>query len=349
MMEKAVQDAYLHGLLGKKILNSAFDFDVVVQLAASAYITGEETNVINSIEGNPGEPRQRPPYPTTSGLWGKPTIVSNVKTWASVPSIILKGGIWYSQMGSKKSGGTTLVSLTGSVNNTGFAEVQLGIPLRTIIEKIGGGAPHGKLKAVQTGGPTGAFIPEKNWDILYDYENLSQAGSDFGPVLYICPENTCIIQQTLRSLQFIRNEACGRCLSCRVGIPQLIKLLEYIVNDRAERQDLITLKDLSISIRDGSMCNLGRNASMVVLASLADYPEEYEDHLNGKCPGGGCREMVTYTIDHDKCTGCGRCQRVCPVTAVKEFRDGKRAIEESICIRCGYCYNVCEDDAVSYQ
>lgn len=349
MMEKAVQDAYLHGLLGEKIFTSDFNFDVVVQLAASAYITGEETNVINSIEGNPGEPRQRPPFPTTSGLWGKPTIVSNVKTWASIPSIILNTGAWYAQMGSKKSGGTTLISLVGFVNNTGFAEVQLGTPLRTIIEKIGGGTPRGKLKAVQTGGPTGAFIPEKNWEISYDYESLKKAGSDFGPVLSVYPENTCIIQQTLRSLQFIRNEACGRCLSCRVGIPQMIKLLEYIVDDRAERQDLITLKDLSISIRDGSMCNLGRNASMVVLASMTDYPEEYEDHMNGKCPGGGCPKMVTYTIDHDQCTGCGSCQQVCPVSAIKELRDGKRTIDESICIRCGYCYNSCADNAVSYQ
>ncbi len=348
-MEKAVEDAYHSGLLGKKILNSNFNFDVIVHLGANSYISGEETSLLNAIEGNWSEPRPRPPYPAKSGLWGKPTLVNNVKTWASIPAIIRNGGEWYAQTGSKKSGGTTLVSLTGPVKNPGYAEVRLGTPLSTIINGIGGGAVHGKLKAVQTGGITGGFVPEENWDVLYDYETLQKAGTDFGSVLHACPENTCIIFRTMHALEEIRDEACGRCSSCRIGIPQMIKLMEYIVNNNSERQDLITLKDLANTVRDSSMCKLGQNASMVVLASMNDYPKEYEAHLRGKCPGGNCPDMVQYRVDPERCTACGKCQVVCPVTAIFEADEEKRMIESSICIRCGYCYNVCDDNAIYYQ
>lgn len=349
-INKAVKTAYDQGLLGKNILGSGIDLDVVVQLAASAFVSGEETGILNAIEGKVPEPRKRPYFPARSGLWGKPTVVSNVKTWASIPYIINNGAAWYKGLGTEKSGGTTIVSIVGDVKNPGFAEVKIGTSLRDIIEKIGGGKKKRELKAVQTGGPAGAYIPVSKWDIPFDYEPLKEAGSMFGSVLEARSVNTCMVQKTIKSLEFSIDESCGHCTSCREGIPAMLDLLYDIADGDGYEDDLDTLNDIALTVRDGSMCNLGRTASMIVLAAIDDYRDEFLSHIEkGKCPGGGCKELITYVIDPDKCRACGTCQRGCPVKAISGEQKEKRSIDPKICIRCSSCYNACPFDAIRYE
>ncbi len=348
-LEIAVDSARKHGLLGQDILGTGFDFDVIIQYGAGAFVCGEETALMASVEGDIGEPQPRPPYPTTKGLWDKPTNINNVKTWASVPYIINKGADWYAQIGTENSKGTTIFSLVGKVKNTGLVEVPMGITLRSLIEDIGGGSPNGtRLKAVQTGGPSGGCIPEHLWDLPVDYESLQEAGSIMGSGgLIVMDERTCMVDIARYFMEFSKFESCGKCSSCREGSKRMLEILEYITRGFGQEGDIELLEEIGESVKAASLCGLGKTLPNPVLTTIQYFRDEYEAHIQEKrCPAGVCKELVTYFIDPEKCTGCHLCYEPCPTGSISGTQKEPHEIDTDTCIKCGICYEVCNLDAV---
>jgi NADH-quinone oxidoreductase subunit F len=348
-LRTAVEAAREYGLLGEDVLGMGFDFEINIQLGAGAFVCGEETALIASIEGKIGEPVTRPPYPAESGLWGKPTNINNVKTWASVPYIIKRGSDWYAQIGTESSKGTSIFSLVGKVKNTGLVEVPLGITLRSLIEDIGGGSPNGKkLKAVQTGGPSGGCIPEELWDLPVDYESLQEAGSIMGSGgLIVMDERTCMVDLARYFLEFSKFESCGKCSSCREGSKRMYEILDYITRGYGEEGDIELLEELGQAVKQASLCGLGQTIPNPVLTTIRYFRDEYEAHIQDKrCPAGVCKELVTYYIDPENCVGCALCVEPCPTQSITGTKREPYTINTETCINCGICYEVCNVDAV---
>ncbi len=349
MINKAIDQAREYGFLGDNILGSDFSFDVGVQLGAGAFVCGEETAMMASIEGRVGEPHTRPPYPAQSGLWGKPTNINNVKTWAWIPHIINNGADWFANIGSENNHGTMIFSLVGKINNTGLVEVPLGITIRELVENIGGGVPKGKkLKAVQTGGPSGGCIPESMLDLSIDYDSLRQAGSIMGSGgVIVMDENTCMVDTARYFLEFCKYESCGKCSACREGVKRMWEIVDYISRGYGEEGDLEELEELANAVKIGSLCGLGQTAPNPVLTTLKYFREEYEAHIRDQqCPAGVCKALITFEIVMDNCTGCTLCARYCPVEAISGEKGQPHVIDENICIRCGVCRDVCNFNAV---
>jgi NADH-quinone oxidoreductase subunit F len=345
----AIDAARENGLLGKNILGSGFNFDIEVQLGAGAFVCGEETALMASIEGYMGEPRARPPFPSESGLWGKPTNINNVKTWAAVPYIIKNGAEWYAQMGTETSKGTTIFSLVGKIRNTGLIEVPMGITLRSLIEDIGGGAFEGrKLKAVQTGGPSGGCIPESLWHLPVDYESLKEAGSMMGSGgMIVMDERTCMVDMARYFLDFSKFESCGKCTACREGVRRMYEILDYITRGYGQEGDIELLEEIGQSVKTGSLCGLGQTAPNPVLTTIRYFREEYEAHIRDKkCPAGVCKSLITYYIVAENCPGCGLCARYCGDNAITGEKAKPHVIDPQKCARCGVCMDVCKFDAV---
>ena len=348
-VERAIRQAEEYGLLGDNIFNSGFDFRIRISQGAGAFVCGEETALLASIEGKIGEPRPRPPFPAERGLWDKPTNINNVKTWANVPVIIARGADWYSKMGTSKSKGTMVFSLVGKINNTGLVEVPMGIKLKEMIYDIGEGIPQGKkLKAVQTGGPSGGCIPSELADLEVDYEKLTQAGSMMGSGgMVVMDEDTCMVNVAKYFLNFTKDESCGKCTPCREGIKRMLEILEDISRGKAKETDLELLESLAKVVKDASLCALGGTAPNPVLTTLRYFRNEYEAHIKDKkCPAHICPDLIHYSIDKEKCTGCGLCLKECPQKAISGEKKKPHSIDKSKCIKCGVCFEVCKFDAV---
>jgi NADH:ubiquinone oxidoreductase subunit F (NADH-binding)/(2Fe-2S) ferredoxin/NAD-dependent dihydropyrimidine dehydrogenase PreA subunit len=348
-VKKAVADARAVGLLGERILGCDFSFDIRIKEGAGAFVCGEETALIASIEGRRGMPRTRPPFPAVSGLWGKPTNINNVETFANIAPIIHRGAGWYASLGTEKSKGTKIFALAGKINNTGLVEVPMGITLERIIFDIGGGIPGGKkFKAAQTGGPSGGCIPASLANLPIDYDSLTAAGAIMGSGgLVIMDENTCMVDLAKYFLNFTREESCGKCVPCRVGTKRMLEILTRITEGKGEMEDLEIMKDLASMIKDASLCGLGQTAPNPVLTTLNYFYEEYRAHIEEKrCPAGVCKALIHYLIDPEKCKGCGVCRKACPQGAVSGKTKEAHVIDSALCIKCGICYNECKFDAV---
>jgi len=333
-----------YGLLGENILGSGFKFQLHIKEGAGAFVCGEETALMASIEGSRGMPRSRPPFPAQSGLWGKPTNINNVETWANVSAILQKGSDWYASYGTEKSKGTKTFSLVGKVMRTGLIEVPMGISMREIIEGIGGGIPGGKtFKAVQTGGPSGGCLPASFLDSPVDYESLASAGSIVGSGgMVVMDEDTCMVDVARYFLTFTQLESCGKCIQCRWGTKQMLDILEDIVNGNGRDGDIELLLELSEAVKNGSLCALGGTAPNPVLTTIRYFRDEYEAHISEKrCPALVCKALVSYHIDSEKCQGCGICARACPAEAIKGGKKMVHVIEQDKCIKCGTCLDVC--------
>jgi NADH:ubiquinone oxidoreductase subunit F (NADH-binding) len=349
MIKQAIVQAREYGFLGNNILGSDFSFDLEVQLGAGAFVCGEETAMMASIEGRVGEPRTRPPYPAQKGLWGKPTNINNTKTWAWVPHIINNGADWFASIGNEKNRGTMIFSLVGKVNNTGLVEVPMGISIHELIEGIGGGVPKGrKLKAVQTGGPSGGCIPESMFDLPMDYDSLREAGSIMGSGgVIVMDEDTCMVDVARYFLEFCKFESCGKCNACREGVKRMWEIVDYISRGYGEEGDIELLEELAHAVKIGSLCGLGQTAPNPVLTTIKYFRDEYEAHIRDKtCPAGVCKALITFEIIADNCPGCTLCARYCPVEAISGEKGKPHVIDESICIRCGVCRDVCNYNAV---
>lgn len=345
----AIKQAYDYGLLGKNIFSSGFDFDIEIRLGAGAFVCGEETALMTSIEGKRGEPRPRPPYPAVKGLFGKPTILNNVETYANVPQIILNGANWFNSIGTEKSKGTKVFALGGKIRRTGLVEVPMGTTLREIIEEIGGGIPNDKkFKAAQTGGPSGGCIPAKYLDIEMDYDNLLEIGSMMGSGgLIVMDESTCMVDIAKFFLEFTVDESCGKCTPCRVGTKRLLEMLTDITEGKADMQELEKMENLCHYIKENSLCGLGQTAPNPVLSTLQYFRDEYVEHIKEhKCRAGVCKAMLRYTILEDKCKGCSACSRICPVGAISGTVKNPFKIDWDKCIRCGACLNTCKFKAI---
>lgn len=345
----ATDQAREYRLLGENILKTDFGFDIQVFEGAGAFVCGEETSLINSIEGNVPEPRQRPPFPAESGLWGKPTNINNVETLANVPPIINRGASWYSEIGTETSHGTKVFSLAGNVNDTGLVEVPMGITLREIVYDIGGGVPNDKeIKAVQSGGPSGGFIPSSLLDLPIDYERLQEAGAIMGSGgLIVIDEDTCIVDMAKYFVMFTSDESCGKCTSCRDGSLAVLEILEDICNGEGREGDPDLLEEICGAIKDASMCGLGQTLPNPILTSLRHFRDEYDEHIKEKkCRAKTCKALIRFHIDAEKCTGCTLCARNCPVEAISGERREPHEIDQDKCIRCGICREVCRFDAV---
>ncbi|GIV66178.1 MAG: NADH-quinone oxidoreductase subunit NuoF [Chloroflexota bacterium] len=345
----AIQQARNLGLLGKDILGSGFDFDLEVRMGAGAFVCGEETALIASIEGRRGEPRPRPPFPAVQGLWNKPTNVNNVETYANIPQIILKGPEWYASYGTEKSKGTKTFALAGDLNHTGLIEVPLGISLREIIYDVGGGIKDGKaFKAVQIGGPMGGCVPAEYLDLPLDYESLAQAGTIMGSGgMIVLDEDTCMVDVARYFMDFTQDESCGKCTPCRVGTRRILEILTRICDGKGQDGDIELLENLCQEIRTNSLCGLGQGAPNPVVSTLRYFRDEYEAHIYEKrCPAKVCRALIRYEILPDACTGCTVCARNCPVNAISGERRQTHVIDPDTCIRCGICMQVCNFNAV---
>ncbi len=348
----AISQAEELGLLGEKILGSDFNFRIHVSKGAGAFVCGEETALIASVEGRVGEPRQRPPFPAIKGLWKKPTNINNVETWANIPLIIEKGSGWFSKIGTKGSKGTKIFSLVGKINNTGLVEVPMGITLREVIFDIGGGIPGGKeFKAVQTGGPSGGCLPKDMLDLPIDYEGLTEAGSIMGSGgMIVMDENTCMVDVAKYFLNFLRDESCGKCLSCREGTQRMWEIITDISDGKGKEEDIRLLEKLAQATKDASMCGLGQTAANPVLSTLRYFRDEYIAHVKDKtCPAGVCKELITYSILEDKCTGCLACIKVCPQEAISGELKKVHVLDQEKCIKCGACFEACQFDAIKIE
>ena len=348
-LQIAIDQAKEYGLLGKNIFDSGFDFDLHIRLGAGAFVCGEETALMTSIEGNRGEPRPRPPYPAVKGLFGKPTTENNVETFANIPQIILKGADWFASMGTEKSKGTKVFALGGKINNTGLVEVPMGTTLREVIEEIGGGIPNGKkFKAAQTGGPSGGCIPASLMDTPIDYDNLTAIGCMMGSGgLIVMDEDNCMVDIAKFFLDFTVDESCGKCTPCRIGTKRLREMLEKITDGKATLKDLDELEELCYYIKENSLCGLGQTAPNPVLATLKFFRDEYIAHVVDKtCPAGVCKKLVKYEIVADACKGCTLCARKCPVGAISGTVKNPHEIDANKCIKCGVCIDSCKFGAI---
>ena len=351
-LEIAIKQAREMELLGKDIFGTGFDFDIDLRLGAGAFVCGEETALMTSIEGNRGEPRPRPPYPAQKGLFGKPTILNNVETYANIPQIILNGPEWFASMGTEKSKGTKVFALGGKIHNTGLVEIPMGTTLREVIEEIGGGIPNGKkFKAAQTGGPSGGCIPAEHFDVPIDYDNLIAIGSMMGSGgLIVMDEDDCMVDIAKFFLEFTVEESCGKCTSCRIGTKRMLELLTKITKGQATMEDLDKLEELCYYVKANSACALGQTAPNPVLSTLRYFRPEYEAHIKEKrCPAGVCKALLSFHIDPDKCKGCTLCARNCPNNAIMGTVRAPHVIDQEKCIKCGACMEKCKFGAIYKQ
>jgi len=348
-LKKALQMAKKTGLLGKSIFGTDFDFEIKIAQGAGAFVCGEETSLIASIEGNIPEPRLRPPFPAESGLFQKPTNINNVETWANVPAIIARGADWFSNIGTEKSKGTKVFSLVGKVKNTGLVEVPMGITLRDIIYEIGEGILEDKkFKAVQTGGPSGGCVPNELIDLPIDYESLTEAGSIMGSGgMVVMDEDTCVVDVAKYFLDFTKDESCGKCNACREGTDAMLKILDKISRGEGKESDLELLEEIGNGIKDVALCGLGQTAPNPVLSTIRHFRDEYLAHIKyKKCPAAVCKPLITYRIDPDKCTGCGLCAKQCALDAISGELKKSHRIDKSKCIKCGMCHDSCKFEAI---
>ncbi|OKP97482.1 NADH dehydrogenase [Paenibacillus sp. P46E] len=347
---KALAQAREYGLLGDNILGTGFSFSIDVRLGAGAFVCGEETALIHSVEGHRGMPTPKPPFPAVQGLWEQPTIINNVETLANVAQIILKGAAWYASIGTEKSKGTKVFALGGKVVNTGLVEVPMGITLREVIFEIGGGIPGGKkFKAVQTGGPSGGCLTEEHLDCSIDFDTLTSLGSMMGSGgMIIMDEDTCMVDVARFYLDFTRDESCGKCTPCRIGTKRLLELLDKITEGKGSMEDLEKLENLSVQIKNASLCALGQTAPNPVLSTIKYFREEYMAHIiDKKCPSGVCKSLISYQIDPDLCRGCSLCAKKCPTDAISGEMKEPFVIDTAVCIKCGVCFDVCKFKAVA--
>ena len=345
----AIKQAREYGLLGKNILGLGFDFDIEIRLGAGAFVCGEETALLTSIEGHRGEPRPRPPFPAVKGLFGKPTIINNVETWANINPIIVNGAAWFASIGTQTSAGTKVFALGGKITNVGLVEVPMGTTLREIVEEIGGGIPGGKkFKAAQTGGPSGGCIPAECIDTPIDYDSLIAIGSMMGSGgMIILDEDDCMVDISKFYLEFTADESCGKCTPCRIGTKRLLQLLTKITEGKGEPEDLVKIEELASHMKQSSLCALGQSAPNPILSTLRYFRQEYVDHIeNKRCDAGVCKALLTYSIDPEKCRGCTLCARNCPTHAITGKVREAHVIDKDICIKCGVCMANCKFGAV---
>ncbi len=348
-LEIAINQARDYGILGKNIFDTNFDFDIEIRLGAGAFVCGEETALLESIEGRRGQPRVKPPYPAQAGLWGKPTLINNVETYANIAQIILNGAEWYSSIGTEKSKGTKVFALGGNVNNIGLVEVPMGTTLREIVYDIGGGIPNGReFKAAQTGGPSGGCIPKEHLDTPIDYESLKEIGSMMGSGgLIVMDDTKCMVSLAKFYLEFTVSESCGKCTPCRIGTKRMLEILEKLCNGEGTELDVYRLEKLAANIQKSSICGLGQSAPNPVISTLKYFREEFREHSTQKvCRALECKAMSKITINEEKCKGCGLCQRHCPVDAIKGEGRDKRVIDQDKCIKCGTCLTSCPFKAI---
>ncbi|WP_322175893.1 NADH-quinone oxidoreductase subunit NuoF [Acutalibacter caecimuris] len=348
-LQIAINQAREYGLLGKNIFDSGFDFDIDIRLGAGAFVCGEETALMTSIEGKRGEPRVRPPFPALKGLFGKPTVLNNVETYANIPQIILKGADWFKSIGTEKSPGTKVFALGGKITNTGLVEVPMGTTLREVVEDIGGGVPGGhQFKAAQTGGPSGGCIPASLIDTPIDYDNLIAIGSMMGSGgLIVMDETTCMVDIAKFFLEFTVDESCGKCTPCRVGTKRLLEILDKITKGNGTMEDIDKMEELCYYIKENSLCGLGQTAPNPVLSTLKYFRDEYEAHVKEhRCPAGACKALTNFHIEADKCKGCTLCARNCPVGAISGKVKEAHVIDTEKCIKCGVCMEKCKFNAV---
>ncbi len=347
-LEKAIADARREGFLGRNIMGTDFSFDIELRLGAGAFVCGEETALIHSIEGHRGMPRPRPPYPSVEGLFGAPTLINNVETWANIPVVVLDGADWFSRVGTEKSKGTKVFALAGKIKNTGLIEVPMGMTLRSIIYDIGGGIPDGKkFKAVQTGGPSGGCLSEQFLDTKIDYESLAAVGSIMGSGgMIVVDEDACMVNIAKYFLEFTQNESCGKCTPCREGTKRMLEILIRITEGKGQKGDIEKLERLGLLIKKASLCGLGQSAPNPVLSTIKNFREEYEEHIGQKkCRAGACAALVGYEIT-DKCVGCTACRKVCPVAAITGTPKAKHVIDQAKCVKCGMCFQACKFNAI---
>ena len=348
-LEKALEQMRHNNLLGKEILGSNFNFNVYIQEGAGAFVCGEETALMASVQGSRGLPTPKPPFPAQSGLWGKPTCINNVETYSNVSAILEKGATWYARIGTQKSKGTKTFSLAGKIKHTGLIEVPMGTPLKKIVYEIGGGAPDGKeIKGVQTGGPSGGCIPADLFDLTVDYESLAEAGSIMGSGgMVVMDRNTCMVDMARYFLSFTQDESCGKCLPCRLGTHQMLGILEEICEGRGKPEHLELLRDLSETVQKGSLCGLGQTAPNPVQTTLRYFQDEFDRHIkDAKCDAGVCKVLFHYEVDPQLCNGCGLCVRKCSAGAIGGEKKESHVIDQAKCIKCGICFQTCKQQAI---